>query len=135
MNGEFQTCVMIGLGYIGLPTAAVIARTGMRVLGVDVNERIVKTINAGACTIEEQGLPDLVAEMVAAGRLTASTKPEPGDVFVIAVPTPFEGTYKPDLSYVEAATRSIAPVLKKGNLVLLEFDDSGRRHRAGGAVA
>ena len=111
---------MIGLGYIGLPTAAVIARTGITVIGVDINQRIVETINAGHCPIEEPGLPELVAEMVAAGRLSAATKPSPGDVFVIAVPTPFEGSYKPDLSYVEAATRSIAPVLQKGNLVIVE---------------
>lgn len=120
MSNDFSTCVMIGLGYIGLPTAAVIARTGIKVLGVDINQRTVDTINAGECPIEEQGLPELVTEMVASGRLSASTRPSPGDVFVIAVPTPFEGTYKPDLSYVEAATRSIAPVLRKGNLVLLE---------------
>ncbi len=120
MSDEFRTCVMIGLGYIGLPTAAVIARTGITVLGVDINQRTVDTINAGKCPIEEKGLPELVAEMVAAGRLSAATKPSPGDVFIIAVPTPFEGTYKPDLSFVEAATRSIAPVLAKGNLVLLE---------------
>jgi len=120
MSDDFKTCVMIGLGYIGLPTAAVIARTGIKVLGVDVNRKIVDAINAGQCPIEEKGLPELVAEMVAAGLLSAATTPSPGDVFVIAVPTPFEGTYKPDLSYVEAATRSIAPVLAKGNLVLLE---------------
>lgn len=120
MSDDIRTCVMIGLGYIGLPTAAVIARTGIKVIGVDINPHTVDTINAGQCPIEEKGLPELVAEMVAAGRLSATTRPAPGDVFVIAVPTPFEGTYKPDLSYVEAATRSIAPVLEKGNLVLLE---------------
>jgi UDP-N-acetyl-D-mannosaminuronic acid dehydrogenase len=120
MSNAFKTCVMIGLGYIGLPTAAIIARTGIKVLGVDINQRIVDTINAGRCPIEELGLPELVAEVVADGRLSASTKPSPGDVFIIAVPTPFEGTYKPDLSYVEAAVRSIAPILAKGNLVLVE---------------
>lgn len=120
MSDDFKTCVMIGLGYIGLPTAAVIARTGIKVLGVDINRHTVDTINSGKCPIEEKGLPELVKEMVASGRLSAATSPSPGDVFVIAVPTPFEGSYKPDLSYVEAATRSIAPVLAKGNLVLLE---------------
>jgi UDP-N-acetyl-D-mannosaminuronic acid dehydrogenase len=120
MSDDFRTCVMVGLGYIGLPTAAVIARAGIRVLGVDINPAVVETINSGRCPIEEPGLPELLAEMVAAGRLTAATRPAAGDVFVIAVPTPFEHTYKPDLSFVEAATRSIAPVLEKGNLVLLE---------------
>ena len=76
-----------------------IARTGITVLGVDINQRTVDTINAGKCPIEEKGLPELVAEMVAAGRLSAATKPAAGDVFIIAVPTPFEGTYKPDLSF------------------------------------
>ncbi len=120
MSDQFKTCVMIGLGYIGLPTAVVIARTGIDVVGVDINPRTVDTINAGECPIEENGLPEMIREVVAAGRLKAATAPSEGDVFVIAVPTPFEGTYKPDLSYVEAATRSIAPVLRKGNLVLLE---------------
>ena len=88
MSNDFKTCVMIGLGYIGLPTAAVIARTGIKVLGVDINPRIVETINAGNCPIEEKGLPELVAQVVADGRLAAATSPAHGDVFVIAVGRP-----------------------------------------------
>ena len=115
-----ETCVMIGLGYIGLPTAAVIARHGIRVVGVDVKAGRVAAVNAGRCPIVEGGLDRLLAEMVAAGRLSAALRPVPGDVFVIAVPTPFEGGYKPDLSFVEAAVDAIAPVLAKGNLVIVE---------------
>ncbi len=120
MKNGFASCVMVGLGYIGLPTAAVVARAGIKVLGVDINPRIVEMINAGRCPIEEPGLPDVVEEMVGKGMLEAATSPSPGDAFVIAVPTPFEGGYKPDLSYVEAAARSIAPHLAKGNLVVVE---------------
>ncbi|KAA5602527.1 UDP-N-acetyl-D-mannosamine dehydrogenase [Blastochloris sulfoviridis] len=118
-NG-FETCVIVGLGYIGLPTAVVAARAGIRVVGVDINPRIVAAVNAGACTIEEPGLPEALADLVAAGRISARSEPVAGDVFVIAVPTPFTGGYKPDLSYVAAAARSIAPVLRKGDLVIVE---------------
>jgi len=111
---------MVGLGYIGLPTAAVIADHGAHVIGVDVNEGLTTRINAGQCPIVESGLPELLAKVVAEKRLVANTKPRRGDVFVIAVPTPFEGGFKPDLSYVEAAARSIAPVLERGNLVIVE---------------
>jgi UDP-N-acetyl-D-mannosaminuronic acid dehydrogenase len=120
MNQEFGRCVMLGLGYIGLPTAAVLARRGTTVVGVDVKPAIVEAVNAGECPIVEPGLPELVAEMVKTRRLSARGAPVAADVFVIAVPTPFEGGYKPDLSHVEAATRSLAPVLDKGNLVILE---------------
>ncbi len=116
----FDTCVMIGLGYIGLPTSVVVARSGIKVIGVDVNEHVVETVNAGGCPIEEPHLPEALAELVASGRIAARTAPVPGDVFIIAVPTPFTGGYKPDLSHVEAATRAIAPLLQKGNLVIVE---------------
>ena len=118
---DFKTCVIVGLGYIGLPTAVVMARAGIEVVGVDINPQIVEAVNAGACPIEEPGLPEALARP-GGGRAHIGAKPSqsPGDVFVIAVPTPFTGGYKPDLSYVEAATRSIAPVLRKGNLVILE---------------
>ena len=116
----FGTCVIIGLGYIGLPTSVVVARTGIKVVGVDINPRVVELVNAGRCPIEEPHLPGALAELVANGRIRAQAEPSPGDVYIIAVPTPFTGGYKPDLSYVEAATRSIAPMLRKGNLVIVE---------------
>ena len=114
-----DVCV-VGLGYIGLPTAVMLARHDMAVIGVDINETIVTRVNAGTCPIIEAGLPEALAKVVAAKRLKAQTKPARGDVFVIAVPTPFEGGFKPDLSYVQAAALSIAPVLETGNLVIVE---------------
>ena len=114
-----DVCV-IGLGYIGLPTAAVIARSGSRVLGVDVSREVVDTINRGDIHIEEVDLDGLVQGVVARGLLSASTAMAPADVFVIAVPTPFDKDHAPDISYVLAAGRSIAPVLKPGDVVILE---------------
>jgi len=111
---------VIGLGYIGLPTAAIIARAGCRVLGVDVSPRVVETINRGEIHIEEVDLDGLVQGVVARGLLSASTEVAPADVFVIAVPTPFDKSHAPDISYVLAAGRSIAPVLKAGDIVILE---------------
>lgn len=111
---------MVGLGYIGLPTSVVMARAGITVLGIDINRATVDAVNAGCCPIEEPGLPEALAELVASGLFRADAIPAEGDVFIIAVPTPFTGGYKPDLSYVEAATLSIAPVLRKGNLVIVE---------------
>ena len=115
-----KTCVVVGLGYIGLPTAAVIASSGVKVVGVDINEKIVRAVARGKCKSVEPGLAELVGEVVASGQLKAQTGMPRGDVFIIAVPTPFEGGYKPDLSFVRAAARSIAPVLAKGNLVVVE---------------
>ncbi len=114
-----DVCV-IGLGYIGLPTAAVIARSGSKVLGVDVSREVVDTINRGDIHIEEVDLDGLVQGVVARGLLSASTEMAPADVFVIAVPTPFDKDHAPDVSYVLAAGRSIAPVLKAGDVVILE---------------
>lgn len=111
---------MIGLGYIGLPTAAVMASRGLTVLGVDINPSVVKTINCGRIHIVEPGLEAMVNEGVRAGRLRAALAPEAADAFLIAVPTPFKGEHEPDLTYVESAVRLIAPVLKKGDLVVLE---------------
>ena len=111
---------VIGLGYIGLPTAAIIARAGCRVLGVDVTEKVVDTINRGEIHIEEVDLDGLVQGVVARGLLSASTVVAPADVFVIAVPTPFDKDHAPDISYVLAATRSVAAVLKAGDVVILE---------------
>lgn len=111
---------VIGLGYIGLPTAAVIASRGVNVVGVDVNQQTVDTINQGKIHIVEPELDVLVQEAVKSGHLRATLKPEKADVFMVAVPTPFKGDHEPDLTYIEAAARAIAPVLEKGNLVILE---------------
>jgi len=123
MRGEAQPTVsVIGLGYIGLPTAAVIARAGMQVCGVDVAQTVVETINRGEIHIEEVDLDGLVRGVVQRGLLSAATEVAPADVFVIAVPTPFakDGQHTPDISYVLAAARSVARVLKPGDTVILE---------------
>ena len=111
---------VIGLGYIGLPTAAILASSKVSVIGVDVNEKVVDTINKGEIHIIEPELDALVHSAVKNGNLRATTQPEKSDVFMLAVPTPFKAKYKPDLSYIESACRAIAPVLEKGNLVILE---------------
>ncbi len=111
---------VIGLGYIGLPTAAVIARTGARVLGVDVTPSVVETVNSGKVHIEEVDLDGLVSGVVARGNLRASMTIEPSDVFVIAVPTPFDEDHQPNIGYVLRAATTIAAVLKAGDLVVLE---------------
>ncbi|EGR2123072.1 UDP-N-acetyl-D-mannosamine dehydrogenase [Vibrio cholerae] len=118
---SFKTISVIGLGYIGLPTAAMFASRKVEVIGVDVNQHAVDTINQGKIHIVEPDLDMLVHAAVTEGYLKAVTKPEPADVFIVAVPTPFKGdNHEPDLSYIESACRSIAPVLAKGNLVILE---------------
>jgi UDP-N-acetyl-D-mannosaminuronic acid dehydrogenase len=118
---NFETISVIGLGYIGLPTAAVFASRKKKVIGVDVNEHAVTTINRGEIHIVEPDLDMVVHAAVTEGYLRATTKPEPADAFLIAVPTPFKGdNHDPDLSYIEAASKAIAPVLKEGDLVILE---------------
>jgi UDP-N-acetyl-D-mannosaminuronic acid dehydrogenase len=116
----FQTISVIGLGYIGLPTAAVFASRKKQVIGVDVNRKAVDTINRGEIHIVEPDLDMVVHAAVTEGYLRATTTPEPADAFLIAVPTPFKGDHEPDLSYIESASNAIAPVLKKGDLVILE---------------
>jgi UDP-N-acetyl-D-mannosaminuronic acid dehydrogenase len=116
----FAKASVIGLGYIGLPTAAMLANRGIEVVGVDVNERIVRLLNEGKVQIVEPDLDIAVQAAVATGRLRAVTVPEPAEVFILAVPTPFTNGHTPDLSYVEAAAQALAPVLEKGNLVVLE---------------
>jgi UDP-N-acetyl-D-mannosaminuronic acid dehydrogenase len=121
MSANTETKVaVIGLGYIGLPTAALIARSGMSVLGVDVTPHVVETVNSGRIHIEEVDLDGLVQGVVSRGLLRASLTVEEADVFVIAVPTPVSEDNAPDISYVLAAARTIAPVLKAGNVVILE---------------
>lgn len=112
-------CV-IGLGYIGLPTAAMFAAHGHRVLGVDKNAAVVDALNQGQVIIEEKGLRDFVRQVVNSGRLKASTVIQPADVFIIAVPTPITADKRADMTYVEAATREVLPFLREGNLVVLE---------------
>jgi UDP-N-acetyl-D-mannosaminuronic acid dehydrogenase len=112
--------VVMGIGYIGLPTAAVIARAGIATLGVDVNERVVATVNDGRVHIEEVDLYGLVQGVVSRGALRAATTPIAADTFIIAVPTPLRDGHQPDVGSVLAAARTIAPVLKKGDLVILE---------------
>ncbi len=119
-NPLFKKVSIYGLGYIGLPTAAVIASRGIEVVGVDVSRHAVDTINQGKIHIVEPDLDMLVQSAVTTGKLRATIEPEPADAFMIAVPTPFTDGHKPDLSYIEAAVRNLAKVLSKGNLVILE---------------
>lgn len=125
-SGEcmLNTISIIGLGYIGLPTATLFASRKLRVIGVDVSPRVVDTINRGMIHIIEPELDILVRAAVGAGYLRATTCVEPADAFVIAVPTPLTTERRPDLSYVETAAKTIAAVLKKGNLVVLESTSS-----------
>src|SRR5476649_1149566 len=117
---SFNTISVIGLGYIGLPTAAAFASHQKKVVGVDINQHAVDTINRGAIHIVEQDLDLLVKRAVEDGFLRAVTTPEPADAFLIAVPTPFKGDHLPDMKFVESAALSLAPVLKKGDLIILE---------------
>jgi len=112
--------VMIGLGYIGLPTAALIASKGLHVTGVDISKEVVNTINKGEIHIVEPDLQGLVHHVVKKGLLQAATNPIVADVFLIAVPTPFKGAFQPDISFVESAVKSIVPMLKPESLVILE---------------
>jgi len=114
-----KVCV-IGLGYIGLPTASLLGTKGFEVFGVDTSERVVNTINQGKIHIVEPDLDILVKSAVQSGNLKAGLQPQEADVFILAVPTPFKDDHIPDLSYVEAATRVIAPFVKPGNIVILE---------------
>lgn len=120
MTEQKQVVAMIGLGYIGLPTAALMASKGLQVVGVDVNPDTVKTLNEGKVHIVEPDLDELVYNVVKDGSLRATTTAEEAEVFIIAVPTPFTDGFKPDLSYIKSACESIAPKLKEGNLVILE---------------
>ncbi len=122
MNDSYDICVL-GLGYIGLPTASIFATKGKKVLGVDVVPRVVETINNGEIHIDEPDLDVLVRAAVQSGNLRAAGKPSSARAFIIAVPTPFEhhaDDIKPDLSYVESAARSLASVVKNGDLIILE---------------
>ncbi|ETK03038.1 hypothetical protein N425_00625, partial [Tannerella sp. oral taxon BU063 isolate Cell 2] len=112
--------ICMGLGYIGFPTAAMLAGKGLTVVGVDINERVVESVNRGETHIVEPGLPEMVGQVVRSGHLRATMQPEEGDVYLIVVPTPFRGNHEPDISYVETAIRSVIALLKKGNLLIIE---------------
>lgn len=132
----FNTISVIGLGYIGLPTAAVFASRRKQVIGVDINDEAVQIINRGEIHIVEPELEMLVHAAVKEGYLRATTCPEPADAFLIAVPTPFTEGHKPDLAYIEQACKSIASVLAKGNLVVLESTSPvGTTERVAGWLA
>ncbi|MEM8680201.1 MAG: NAD(P)-binding domain-containing protein, partial [Planctomycetota bacterium] len=125
MSGSFikpaeTTVCVVGLGYIGLPTASVLAMKGYRVIGVDVREDVVDTIRRGEIHIVEPDLDLLVKSAVNSGRLTAQPQPEAADIFIICVPTPLREDKTPDLSYVEQASAAIQPLVAAGNLVILE---------------
>ncbi len=120
MQNQFKQIVMVGLGYIGLPTAALIAKNKIKVHGVDVQQKVVNTINEGKIHIVEPDLDGLVKYVVQEGYLKASNEPIFADTFLIAVPTPFKGEYIPDISYVESATNAIISYLKKGDLFIIE---------------
>ena len=120
MSDLFSRVTMVGLGYIGLPTAAVMASRGLEVVGLDVNQKAVDTINAGGVHIVEPDLDIVVRSVVTTGNLRATTIAEASDAFLIAVPTPFKEEHTPDLAYIRAAAMAIAPVLEKGNLIVLE---------------
>ena len=110
----------VGLGYIGLPTATIVAQNGIQVNGVDINPQIVETINRGEIHFLEPDLGDLVRDVVSKGYLKAFTAPVESDVYLIVVPTPFKGDHEPDISFVEAATKTVIPLLKKGDLYIIE---------------
>ena len=119
-NSQFSHICVIGLGYIGLPTAATFAAHGVTVTGVDINEYAVDMINQGKVHIVEPDLDALVRDVVAQGTLSAQTTPVAADAYIVAVPTPFKEGHEPDLKYIEAASKALAPFLTAGNLVILE---------------
>ena len=120
MTQQYRKICVVGLGYIGLPTASLLGTKGYRVVGVDVHQTVVDTINQGKAHINEPDLDILLKSAVQSGNLTASLTPEPADIFIMAVPTPFKDGHQPDLQYVQQATQSIVPFVQRGNLVILE---------------
>ena len=114
-----KACFM-GLGYIGLPTAIIAAKHGVEIVGVDINPQVVEKTNRGELHIVEPGLEDMLKEVVTSGALRASTTPEVADAYFMVVPTPFKGNHEPDISYVESATRAVIPLLKEGDLYVIE---------------
>lgn len=120
LTAKMKACFM-GLGYIGLPTAIIAAKKGgIDVIGVDINPKVVDMTNHGKLHIVEPGIGDMLSEVIESGKLRASTAPEVSDAYFIVVPTPFKGDHVPDISYVESATRSVIPLLKEGDLFVIE---------------
>src|SRR5690606_39189598 len=115
-----SSVVTLGLGYIGLPTSALIATNEISVHGVDISQRVVDTINAGKIHIVEPDLDLAVESAVKSGYLKADIQPVEADTYLIVVPTPFRGNHEPDISYIQAATESILPLLKEGDLYIIE---------------
>jgi UDP-N-acetyl-D-mannosaminuronic acid dehydrogenase len=120
MDYSIRTVCVVGLGYIGLPTAATFASRGVEVIGVDINPRVVDAVNAGQPYFSEPDLDMLLRAATTLGKLRATLRPEPADAFVITVPTPFNSDRSPNLDYIDAAVDAIAPVLAAGNVVILE---------------
>lgn len=120
MSAQINKVCVVGLGYIGLPTAAILASRGIEVYGLEVNPAVVESINRGEIHIVEPGLDAVVRSAVSSGKLRAGLNAEPCDAYMVAVPTPFKEGFKPDLSYIQAAAKKISKVLKKGDLVVLE---------------
>lgn len=114
-----KACFM-GLGYIGLPTAIIAASHGVQVLGVDINPRVVELTNQGKLHIIEPGMEEMLQEVVASGNFKAYTEPQLSDAYFMVVPTPFKGDHEPDISFVESATRMVLPLLKEGDLYVIE---------------
>ena len=114
-----KACFM-GLGYIGLPTAIIAAKHGVDVVGVDINPKVVEVTNQGKLHIIEPGMEQMLQEVIAAGKFKAYTTPQESDAYFMVVPTPFKGDHEPDVSYVEAATRAVLPLLKEGDLYVIE---------------
>ncbi len=114
-----KACFM-GLGYIGLPTAIIAAKHGVEITGVDINPKVVEMTNQGKLHIIEPGMEEMLQEVVRTGKLHASVTPEVCDAYFMVVPTPFKGDHEPDVSYVEAATRAVIPLLKEGDLYVIE---------------
>lgn len=110
----------MGLGYIGLPTAIIAAKHGVQITGVDINPKVVELTNQGKLHIIEPGMEEMLGEVVANGMLKASVVPEESAAYFMVVPTPFKGNHEPDISYVEAATRAVLPLLKEGDLYVIE---------------
>ena len=116
---SMKACFM-GLGYIGLPTSIIAAKHGVQVLGVDINPKVVDMTNQGRLHIIEPGLEEMLQEVVGAGTFRAALRPEESDAYLMVVPTPFKGNHEPDISYVEAATKAVLPLLKEGDLYVIE---------------
>ena len=117
---SYMKACLMGLGYIGLPTAIIAAKHGIDVVGVDVNPKVVEVTNKGKLHIIEPGMEEMLQEVIASGKFKAYTAPQESDAYFMVVPTPFKGDHEPDVSYVEAATRAVLPLLKEGDLYVSE---------------